>query len=83
MSTEQIEYLKAQVKLYREKFETVQPLVDCRVCDHYGPDMYYPCKATVECYRGGMWTRTKVIQLFDKAPNVDVTGAGKRRDSDA
>lgn len=68
MSEEQVDYLMAQVKLYREKFETVQPLIDCRVCDHYRGG-YIPCGATAECYRGGLWTRTKVIQLFDMPSN--------------
>ena len=68
MSVEQIEYLKAQVRMYREKWETVQPLIDCRVCDHYHGG-YMPCHLTAECVDGRGWTRTKVIQVF-KRPNV-------------
>ena len=66
MSIEQIGYLKAQVTLYREKFEAVQPLIDCRVCDHYIAG-YIPCTSTGQCRGGDMWTRTKVIQVW---PNV-------------
>lgn len=65
MSIEQIEYLKAQVRMYREKWETVQPLIDCRVCDHYLQE-YMPCHLTAECVDGRGWTRTKVVKIYER-----------------
>jgi hypothetical protein len=64
MSIEQIEYLKAQVKLYHEKFNSVQPLIDCRVCDYYVAG-YMPCTSTIKC-NGDLWTRTKTVQIWAK-----------------
>ena len=68
MSIEQIEYLKAQVRMYRGKWEAVQPLIDCRVCDHYRQE-YMPCHLTTECVDGRGWTRTKIVQVY-KTPNA-------------
>lgn len=74
MSIEQIEYLKAQVRMYREKWETVQPLIDCRVCDHYLQE-YMPCHLTAECVDGRGWTRTKVVKIYER-PNAMCTPGG-------
>ena len=70
MSIEQIKYLKAQVLLYKEKFETVQPLIDCRVCDYYKGG-YIPCTSIAVCRGGDLWTRTRTIQVW---PNVELRG---------
>jgi hypothetical protein len=59
-------YWKRQADHYREKFETVQPLIDCRVCDYYVAG-YMPCTSTRQCIGGDMWTRTKTIQVWPNA----------------
>jgi len=54
----------------QKEWESVQPLIDCRVCDHYVAG-YLPCKSTGQCRGGDMWTRTKVVQVW---PNVQIEG---------
>ena len=50
-------------KTYKEKWETVQPLIDCRLCDYFRGG-YMPCVSVAQCRKGELWTRTKTIQLW-------------------
>ena len=54
-----------EIERLRAMWETVQPLIDCRVCDHYLQE-YMPCHLTAECVDGRGWTRTKVVKIYER-----------------
>lgn len=48
---------------FKEKWDAVQPLIDCRLCDYFRGG-YLPCVSTAKCRNGDMWNRTKIVQLW-------------------
>ncbi len=63
-AADEIERLEKE--LFDTRLEIATKILDCRLCCHYGPDVYYPCRSVAMCDHGSLWERTSVVQVWKK-----------------